>query len=159
MAKQIYIDENGNENLVSGTINYGSLLPMSPNDPDKVADRITALESGKQNTLTVEKDTYNIATYGGAVVCRKYGNIVSIICSNFGQTQAPATGSAYTLTTIASKYRPDINLRVVGYANYSGYKYDGVQAFAVNADGTIVTYNYGNPSITQGNFEVTFIKD
>ena len=44
MAKEYYVDENGNENLVSGTINYGSLLPMSPNDPDKVADRITALE-------------------------------------------------------------------------------------------------------------------
>ena len=46
MAKQIYIDENGNENLVSGTINYGSLLPMSPNDSSSmVADRIEALET------------------------------------------------------------------------------------------------------------------
>ena len=47
MAKEIYIDENGTENLVSGTINYGSLLPMSPSDPDFVADRITALENNK----------------------------------------------------------------------------------------------------------------
>ena len=52
MAKEIYIDENGNAIQVSGTINYGSLLPMSPSDPDFVADRITALESGGQVTYT-----------------------------------------------------------------------------------------------------------
>lgn len=28
MAKQIYIDENGNENLVSGTINNAEMLPI-----------------------------------------------------------------------------------------------------------------------------------
>ena len=54
MAKEIYIDENGNENLVSGTINYGSLLPMSPNDPDKVADRITALETSVSGIPTIK---------------------------------------------------------------------------------------------------------
>lgn len=138
-------------------------IPMSSAQPiSMVADRITDLEtsvSGKQNTLTVEKDTYNIATYGGQVVCRRYGNTVSIICSNFGLTQAPATGAAYTLTTIASKYCPDINLRVIGAANYSSYKYDSAQGYAVNTDGTIVTYNNGTPAITNGNFEVTFIKD
>ena len=55
MAKQIYIDENGNENLVSGTINTGKLLPMSTTDPTKVADRIEACEtaiSGKADTST-----------------------------------------------------------------------------------------------------------
>ena len=60
MAKQIYIDENGNENLVSGTINTGKLLPMSTTDPDKVADRIEACEtaiSGKADTSTTYTKT------------------------------------------------------------------------------------------------------
>ena len=38
MAKQIYIDENGNEQLVSGTINNAELLPIDalhPNDNTK----------------------------------------------------------------------------------------------------------------------------
>ena len=32
MAKQIYIDENGNEHLVSGTINTASMLPIDSTD-------------------------------------------------------------------------------------------------------------------------------
>ena len=58
MAKQIYIDENGNENLVSGTINTGKMLPMSTTEPTSmVADRIEALEtaiSGKAQYKTVD---------------------------------------------------------------------------------------------------------
>ena len=61
MAKEIYIDENGNENLVSGTINYGSLLPMSPSDPDFVADRITALETAYSNIGVMHSITLDIA--------------------------------------------------------------------------------------------------
>ena len=61
MAKQIYIDENGNENLVSGTINTGKMLPMSTTEPTSmVADRIEACETALGNkpntsTFTVKK--------------------------------------------------------------------------------------------------------
>lgn len=76
MAKQIYIDENGNENLVSGTINYGSLLPMSPSDTDKVADRITALE--KIEALTIN----NVASIVTSNGCSAYnvGGLFVVIC-------------------------------------------------------------------------------
>ena len=40
MAKQIYIDENGNEQLVSGTINNAELLPISSSDPMNTKDYI-----------------------------------------------------------------------------------------------------------------------
>ena len=40
MAKQIYIDENGNELLVSGTINTASILPVSGSDQTSVADKL-----------------------------------------------------------------------------------------------------------------------
>ena len=43
MAKQIYIDENGNEQLVSGTINNAELLPISSSDPMNTKDYIDSV--------------------------------------------------------------------------------------------------------------------
>lgn len=40
MAKQIYIDENGNENLVSGTINNAELLPIQSGSATNTKDYI-----------------------------------------------------------------------------------------------------------------------
>ncbi|MBO7659879.1 MAG: hypothetical protein J6T65_11320 [Clostridia bacterium] len=53
MAKQIYIDENGNPIEVSGTINTAELLPISGNDPTDTKSYIdTALV--KAFTITFE---------------------------------------------------------------------------------------------------------
>ena len=85
MAKQIYIDENGNENLVSGTINTGKMLPMSTTEPTSmVADRIEACEtaiSGKQDTLTLSSgavtwNTTNVTGGADLKYYQKYGRIV-----------------------------------------------------------------------------------
>ena len=173
MSKQIYIDSEGNEIQVSGTVNSADMLPFTAGSSKMTSEAIGSLSfltttnkdslvdavNEVNGKLTVETDTYNIATYGGYVKCLKYGNMVTIMLVDFGTTQAPATGAAYTLANIASKYRPAVNLRVDGYANYSSYKYDGMQGYAVNSDGSIVTYNYGTPAITKGNFIVTFIKE
>lgn len=51
MAKQIYIDENGNEQLVSGTINNASLLPISESDTTNTKDYIDSGLSGKADTI------------------------------------------------------------------------------------------------------------
>lgn len=40
MAKQIYIDENGNENLVSGTINTADMLPIESGSATNTKDYI-----------------------------------------------------------------------------------------------------------------------
>ena len=84
MAKQIYIDENGNENLVSGTINTGKLLPMSTTEPNSmVADRIEACEtaiSGKQNKINGSYITTGIVGVTGVSIDEggyyKIGNLV-----------------------------------------------------------------------------------
>jgi len=47
MSKQIYIDSNGNEVLVSGTVNTADMMPMSGNDSKKVSEAI-----GDLSTLT-----------------------------------------------------------------------------------------------------------
>lgn len=96
MAKQIYIDENGNENLVSGTINYGSLLPMSPNDSSSmVADRIEACEtaiSGKADKIATGNHTvygsWTDGYYGTARFWVPFPN-----------------ADDYTITLTATKYR------------------------------------------------------
>ena len=51
MSKQIYIDENGNENLVSGTINNASLLPIAANVPTDTKSYIDDGLQGKQATI------------------------------------------------------------------------------------------------------------
>ena len=40
MSKQIYIDSNGNEIQVSGTVNTADMMPMSGNDSTKVSEAI-----------------------------------------------------------------------------------------------------------------------
>ena len=52
MAKQIYIDENGNPIEVSGTINTAELLPISGNDPTDTKEYIDTGLSGKADKFT-----------------------------------------------------------------------------------------------------------
>ena len=52
MAKQIYIDENGNENLVSGTINNAELLPIESGSSTNTKDYIDSGLSGKADIST-----------------------------------------------------------------------------------------------------------
>ena len=47
MSKQIYVDANGNETEYGGTVNYGSILPMSPTDDTPVSEAIETLENEK----------------------------------------------------------------------------------------------------------------
>ena len=92
MAKQIYIDENGNENLVSGTINYGSLLPMSPNDSSSmVADRIEACETAISGIIESGSNTNgNYVKYAdGTMICYKS------VSSGVAQSDWSAWGACY----------------------------------------------------------------
>lgn len=52
MAKQIYIGENGNENVISGTINNASMLPISASDPTNTKDYVDSGLSGKVGAWT-----------------------------------------------------------------------------------------------------------
>ena len=53
MAKQIYIDGNGNENLVSGTINNAELLPITSGSSTNTKDYIDTGLSGKADTSDI----------------------------------------------------------------------------------------------------------
>ena len=72
----------------------GDSIPMSPNDPDKVADRITALESGKLNVSAIKTlegtgttDATGIVTstaLGIAQLDYDHHNIIAVHSSNNG---------------------------------------------------------------------------
>ena len=57
MAKQIYIDENGNPIEVSGTINNASMLPISANDSTDTKTYIDTGLSGLIKTTTASGTT------------------------------------------------------------------------------------------------------
>ena len=54
MAKEIYIDENGNENLVSGTINTAEMLPIESGSATNTKDYIDTGLSGKQDSIKID---------------------------------------------------------------------------------------------------------
>lgn len=66
MAKQIYIDENGNEQLVSGTINNASLLPISASDSTNTKDYIDSVVESGSNA-----NGYYIKYADGTMICTK----------------------------------------------------------------------------------------
>ena len=65
MAKQIYIDENGNEQLVSGTINNAELLPIESGSSTNTKDYIDRLKNIQ--SLTID-NVASIVTSNGSTV-------------------------------------------------------------------------------------------
>lgn len=157
MAKQIYIDENGNEQLVSGTINTADMLPIESGSATNTKDYIDSGLSGKEDSITYESDDYNVATYGGVIRCKKWGRVVNVQGYSIGSTLAPTVGSAYTFATIASKYRPNPQQHVMGFSSANSYKYDGGQGYRINTDGTVVAYVYSGTNLNNGYFNVTYM--
>ena len=75
MAKQIYIDENGNPIEVSGTVNTAELLPISGNDSTDTKTYIDTGLSGKANkswtsigTITDGGTGKNVSAYSEILV-------------------------------------------------------------------------------------------
>lgn len=63
MAKQIYIDENGNPIEVSGTINNASMLPISANDSTDTKTYIDGITKLKVSKFSETKTSnYGVVT-------------------------------------------------------------------------------------------------
>lgn len=83
MAKQIYIDENGNPISVSGTINNASMLPISGNDSTDTKTYIDTGLSGKAdnsdiNNLYVVGTTDYTVTSALTVPANGYKEIIEM---------------------------------------------------------------------------------
>lgn len=102
MAKQIYIDENGNEIQVSGTINTAELLPISGNDPTDTKSYIDSAISALENYSLTDYSTniasnWNVITSSGCYAM-KIGN-VGIITIRI-KTSASISSGSLTLSTL-----------------------------------------------------------
>ena len=132
MAKQIYIDENGNEVLVSGTVNTADMMPMSGGDSTKVSEAI-----GDLSTLT----TTDKSSIVGAV--NEVNEVTALTCT-------PYTG----VTAVNSKaYKIGANIVIVfvevtistassSWTNVFDIAYS--KAFTGNAFGAVTNDNDNN---------------
>ena len=95
MAKQIYIDENGNEHLVSGTINTANMLPYDSNTSTKAkidtkADASSTYNKSEVDTLINGKASKSLIDYyqskaGNPAVVNGIGGYASILILGFAQ--------------------------------------------------------------------------
>ena len=98
MSKQIYIDSDGNEVQVSGTVNTADMLPMSASDSTKVKNAI-----GNLSSLT----TTNKSSLVGAV------NEVNAKADSFIYTDS-------TVTDFITLFASIPNNKTVGFLMNSG---------------------------------------
>ena len=102
MAKQIFVDENGNEHLVSGTINNASMLPITSGSATNTKDYIDSGLSGKADknalTLNVNNVLDSLTTDLRLVVGTIQMSFSGGTATNSISTFLP---SGYSFTTIA----------------------------------------------------------
>ena len=167
MSKQIYIDSNGNEVQVSGTVNTADMMPMSGNDSTKVATAIGSLSAlttsvksslvGAVNSLNeVADNNLSVATYGGTIYYRKYGKVVEVTGTGIGSTTSIAQGNEPTLVTLPSGFRPKRELNPVGYSRNS-FSNSRMLGYTIGTNGNIKVYAY--EEISNGRFTCTYIVD
>ena len=107
--------------FIDTTDYYGSLLPMSPSDPDFVADRITALESSKQDTLTTTSGTCTrntTNTRSGNINYSKYGSVVTV----GGYFTTKNTWSNTSTAVFELPYKSAVNLNPTAQTEIGGDK-------------------------------------
>ena len=122
MAKQIYIDENGNEQLVSGTINTADMLPIASGSSTNTKDYIDTGLSGKADTTSLS----TVATSG------KFNDLLNIPqmlkCAYFST-------ESVSVYEIDYDYMAGISQRAYGMAIVSAWK--DIFALHYNSDNTI----------------------
>ena len=148
MAKQIYIDENGNEVLVSGTITNAGNLPLGSDfsDPTSTAGAIGDLttltttdkssfvgavnevNANKVSTTTYEtitQPTINTAAgLSGNVYCKTIGHLV-IVWGTIATTTALTSGTNI-LSGLPNKTQHSANVVTRAFDNSSGLPADDI---------------------------------
>ena len=114
MAKQIYIDENGNPIEVSGTINNASMLPISGNDSTDTKTYIDNVVTSGSNA-----NGYYVKYADGTMICTK-----TVMCT-INTNEWSAWGTLYeSISKDVGNYAqefystPVVNLSVVGNASF-----------------------------------------
>lgn len=103
MPKQIYIDENGNELLVSGTINTGDMLPITSGSATNTKSYIDSGLSGRVQIATFDfSKTINATTQVTYGITRSDFNLpnnavaVSVFLREYVANSVNAGGLVYS---------------------------------------------------------------
>lgn len=130
MSKQIYIDSNGNEVQVSGTVNTADMMPMSGNDSTKVSEAIGDLSqltttdksslvgavnevnTGLTNATTKTSGTI---TAGSGCVVRlgALRKINGVVFGSFAINMTNPISSRTTIGNIPAGFRPYENVSFI----------------------------------------------
>lgn len=140
MAKQAYIDENGNEILISGTVNTADMMPMSGNDSTKVSEAIgdlTTLTTTDKSSLVGAVNEVNGKILNTLVKNITFGNATA---SN--QISVDLSTATEGLITSYTQVKMFSVMYVVGSGNYDS----GASVFCTDQNKLRLM-----PSMTQNN--------
>ena len=141
MSKQIYIDSNGNEIQVSGTVNTADMMPMSGNDSTKVSEAIGDLS---QLTTSV---TSSLVGAVNEVVSTKQNKI-----TYHQETVTPDSSGSFNTGVTIDKLPlscTTANGYISGFIYSGGYWYARIVNYAgqpVTTAVTVSTWYIDNPS-------------
>ena len=155
MSKQIYIDSNGNEVQVSGTVNTADMMPMSGNDSTKVSEAIgdlsdltTSVTSSLVGAVNeVDRDLSNLPTeircgignYSG-LKGGGHPNRVTVPIT----FSSPMTGTQYAVFIVISDANQD-------YPYIQGYCFAGSRT-ANGFTATILSMSSDTTNVINGSF-------
>ena len=168
MPKQIYIDENGNELVVSGTINTADMLPISANPTTNTKSYIDTGLSGKaDSSTTYTKTEVDTALSGKAnknvieTFTLTFASITGLVIHGQSCYYVPITGQVFinidiysnnnnipnnggVIATIPSNYRTRAERTVATFANiYDGSSVAKLEAIQpIGTNGEIKLHNY-----------------
>lgn len=156
MAKQIYIDENGNEMPLSGTINTGALLPMSGSDDTSVASKVNSKQDIIAKGSVTSLNANNLYGEGEIKIYRSVSGSITNIPGVDGTLMSISNGSGYSTTQIFVNFNGEAYLRNNwGAGSVSWQSWKPVNAYKTSASNNLQFYRKGDIvyfTITGGSF-------
>ena len=159
MSKQVYIDSNGNEVQVSGTVNTADMMPMSGNDSTKVSEAIgdlsqlTTTDKSSLVGAVNEVDTslsnkadkaltwFNLTAGTGMTLqyvnCFAFGNL-KVISANI----VVGSGATTTIATVPSAYSASNTTFFYIGRNGGNGAYGYITGTSLKTDSALPTGNY-----------------
>ena len=118
-------------------------------------NKIINLETEIQKLKTVEKWQYTIPNYGGYIVARRQGNVVSVVGNDIGiANPITSTVGDIDFAILPERFRPKENcFYMMRMAGSYVTQYGGM----VRTNGAINFYTYTN--VTLGCFSLSYIVD
>ena len=118
-------------------------------------NEITTLKTEIEKLKTIEKWEYVIPTYGGYIVARRQGNIVSVIGSNIGRdNKIPSTVGDINFATLPERFRPQDECFFIMRLTNS---YDTNIGGMILTNGNINFWTY--KEVEHGYFSLSYIVD